>query len=126
MRGRLAMTLVAWLAAFAVVMALLAVFGDLLAALPMAARAAVISGVLVTVMVNVVMPRLSNAGDLIASLRRSYPEQFGLDHSNAGSIDAAAGRHPAPPLTREALGRMTPAEIRELEWEEVRAALAGQ
>jgi hypothetical protein len=58
-RVRLAMTLAAWLVAFAVVMALLALFGDLLTALPMAGRAAVISGVLVTVMVNLVMPRLA-------------------------------------------------------------------
>ena len=58
-RVRLAMTLAAWLVAFAVVMLLLALFGDLLAALPMAGRAAVISGVLVTVMVNLVMPRLA-------------------------------------------------------------------
>ncbi|MEU8119008.1 hypothetical protein AB0C21_09900 [Spirillospora sp. NPDC049024] len=58
-RVRLAMTLAAWLVAFAVVMLLLALFGDMLAALPMAGRAAVISGVLVTVMVNLVMPRLA-------------------------------------------------------------------
>ena len=83
MRGRLAMTLVAWLAAFAVVMALLAVFGDLLAALPMAARAAVISGVLVTVMVNVVMPRLSTVITRWAGAPRPGPAPTGTATGHA-------------------------------------------
>ena len=66
---------------------------------------------------------LANPEGLIENLRRSYPEQFGRDVP-AGSIDAGAGRNAAPPLNREALSRMTPNEIRELDWEEVRAALA--
>jgi hypothetical protein len=49
-------TLAAWLVAFAVVISLLSLLGDELAALPLAPRALVISGVLVALMVNLVMP----------------------------------------------------------------------
>jgi antibiotic biosynthesis monooxygenase (ABM) superfamily enzyme len=49
-------TLAAWLVAFAVVMSLFSLLGDELAALPLAPRALVISGVLVALMVNLVMP----------------------------------------------------------------------
>jgi antibiotic biosynthesis monooxygenase (ABM) superfamily enzyme len=56
---RVATTLGAWLVAFLVVTALLTLFGDELASLPLALRALVISGVLVGLMVNLVMPVLS-------------------------------------------------------------------
>jgi antibiotic biosynthesis monooxygenase (ABM) superfamily enzyme len=49
-------TLAAWLVAFAVVMSLFSLLGDELAALPLAPRGLVISGVLVALMVNLVMP----------------------------------------------------------------------
>jgi len=52
-------TFVAWIAAYLVVMALLVTFGPQIAALPVALRAMVISGVVVTVMVNLVMPILN-------------------------------------------------------------------
>jgi antibiotic biosynthesis monooxygenase (ABM) superfamily enzyme len=58
-----ATTLGAWLVAFLVVTALLTVFADELKALPLTLRALVISGVLVALMVNVVMPVL---GTLVA------------------------------------------------------------
>ena len=67
--------------------------------------------------------KLVNPEALIEQLRRGYPEQFGRD-AGAGSIDAGAGRNAAPPLTREALSRMSPADIQRLDWEEVRSALA--
>jgi antibiotic biosynthesis monooxygenase (ABM) superfamily enzyme len=54
-----ATTLGAWLIAFVVVTALLTVFGDVLKSLPLTLRALVISGVLVALMVNVVMPVFS-------------------------------------------------------------------
>jgi hypothetical protein len=54
--GQAATTLAAWLAAFSVVTALLTVFGHELGGLPPALRALVISGVLVALMVNLVMP----------------------------------------------------------------------
>jgi antibiotic biosynthesis monooxygenase (ABM) superfamily enzyme len=56
-----ATTLGAWLVAFLVVMALLTLFGDELGSLPLALRALVISGLLVALMVNLVMPILSAA-----------------------------------------------------------------
>lgn len=56
-----ATTLGAWLVAFLVVTSLLTVFGDELKSLPLALRALVISGVLVALMVNVVMPVLGAA-----------------------------------------------------------------
>jgi SnoaL-like domain len=54
-----ATTLGAWLVAFLVVTALLTLFGDELGALPLGLRALVISGVLVALMVNLVMPVLT-------------------------------------------------------------------
>lgn len=58
---RLMTTLGAWLVAFLIATALLRLFGDQLASLPLALRALVISGVLVTLMANLVMPVLSTA-----------------------------------------------------------------
>jgi antibiotic biosynthesis monooxygenase (ABM) superfamily enzyme len=54
-----ATTLGAWLVAFLVVTALLTIFGDELQQMPLALRALLISGVLVALMVNLVMPVLS-------------------------------------------------------------------
>jgi antibiotic biosynthesis monooxygenase (ABM) superfamily enzyme len=59
--GPVATTLAAWLVAFLVVTALLTIFGDQLGSLPLGLRALVISGVLVALMVNLVMPVLSVA-----------------------------------------------------------------
>jgi antibiotic biosynthesis monooxygenase (ABM) superfamily enzyme len=56
---RIATTLAAWLAAFLVVTALLRLFGDQLGSLPLELRALVLSGVLVGLMANVVMPALT-------------------------------------------------------------------
>jgi antibiotic biosynthesis monooxygenase (ABM) superfamily enzyme len=56
-----ATTLGAWLVAFLVVTALLTFLGDELGSLPLALRALLISGVLVALMVNLVMPVLSAA-----------------------------------------------------------------
>jgi antibiotic biosynthesis monooxygenase (ABM) superfamily enzyme len=56
-----AQTLAAWLVAFLTVTALLTLLGDELGSLPLALRALVISGVLVALMVNLVMPFLSVA-----------------------------------------------------------------
>jgi antibiotic biosynthesis monooxygenase (ABM) superfamily enzyme len=60
-RARLATTIAAWMAAFGVVTALLSVLGDELGSLPLAIRALIISGVVVTMMTTVVMPALSVA-----------------------------------------------------------------
>jgi antibiotic biosynthesis monooxygenase (ABM) superfamily enzyme len=60
-RGKLVTMLAAWMAAFLIVTALLSFFGDQLGSLPLALRALVISGVLMTTMTTVVMPVLSAA-----------------------------------------------------------------
>jgi antibiotic biosynthesis monooxygenase (ABM) superfamily enzyme len=51
-----ARTFAAWLVAFLTVTTLFTLFGDQLGSLPLALRALVISGVLVALMVNLVMP----------------------------------------------------------------------
>ena len=66
--------------------------------------------------------KLTNAEAILDDLKRKYPEQFTPEAFP--SIDATAGRTKAPTLTKEALARMTPAEINRLDWAEVRAALA--
>ncbi len=62
---------------------------------------------------------LTNAEAVIDHLRKTWPEQFATP-----SIDASAGRASRPTLTKEALARMTPAEIQRLDWNEVKATLA--
>lgn len=62
---------------------------------------------------------LTNAGAVVDQLRRAYPEQFG-----SASIDGGTGRSIRAGITKEELSRMTPAEIRRLDWAEIRAALA--
>jgi hypothetical protein len=58
---RVTTTLAAWLVAFCVVMALLTLFGRQLESLPPALRALTISGALVMLMANLVMPGLNAA-----------------------------------------------------------------
>jgi antibiotic biosynthesis monooxygenase (ABM) superfamily enzyme len=84
-----ATTLAAWLVAFLVVTALLTVFGDQLGALPLALRALVISGVLVALMVNVVMPVLSSAlGRSLARLPPTRLQGAGLKDTSGGESHA--------------------------------------
>jgi antibiotic biosynthesis monooxygenase (ABM) superfamily enzyme len=81
-RVSLALTLAAWMAAFAIVTALLSVFGQQLAALSLAVRALLISGVVVIAMTRLVQPALSAAADRwVAAPRRQ--------DSNAPRTDAA-------------------------------------
>jgi hypothetical protein len=90
-----ATTLGAWLVAFLVVTALLSLFGDELGSLPLALRALLISGVLVALMVNIVMPvlsiavarwlagppqtRLSRGGSALGPESRAVPEHPELE-----------------------------------------------
>jgi antibiotic biosynthesis monooxygenase (ABM) superfamily enzyme len=60
-RAQAMMTLTAWLIAFLVVLVVSTVFDDELASLPRPLRALVLSGVLVALMVNLVMPTVSAA-----------------------------------------------------------------
>jgi hypothetical protein len=62
-----------------------------------------------------------NAAALIEKMRRQFPEQFG---TQTAGIDAAAGQAMPPRLSKEALGRMTAAEIAELDWNDVKRVLS--
>ncbi|HMO82030.1 MAG TPA: hypothetical protein PKD24_14665 [Pyrinomonadaceae bacterium] len=67
----------------------------------------------------------ANVADLVGELLRAFPEQFGSVMKPA-AIDAGAGAgSPAVPLSAESLARMSPDEIRRLDWDEVRSVLAG-
>ncbi|MEQ1604563.1 MAG: hypothetical protein ABL999_06815 [Pyrinomonadaceae bacterium] len=66
---------------------------------------------------------LANAAAVIDSLRRVFPEQFGVVTPPA-SIDAGAGTAHIPRLSKDALAKMKPAEIAKLDWEEVKRTLA--
>ena len=59
MKARIEFLLLAWLSAFVIVMALFLAFGWVLDDLPLAARALVISGVLVITMTQLVLPLIN-------------------------------------------------------------------
>ncbi|HMT06699.1 MAG TPA: hypothetical protein PKA82_01760 [Pyrinomonadaceae bacterium] len=63
----------------------------------------------------------ANTATLVGGLKTKHPEQFG---TQTASIDAGAGMTAKPALTREALGRMKPAEIAKLDWAAVREVLS--
>jgi len=65
--GRIAVTLLAWLAAYLIVTLLLLVARHWLESLPVAVRALLISGVLVTAMTNLVMPALGRVSARVAN-----------------------------------------------------------
>jgi hypothetical protein len=65
---------------------------------------------------------LANAAAIVDHLRRTYPQQFGPERP--AQIDAAAGLTAPPRLSKEALAKMTPAEIAKLDWDTVREILA--
>jgi len=75
---------------------------------------------------------LENAVEIIEALKEKFPEQFGVTNNArptapaVHSIDAGAGRVAKPILTREALAKMTPAQIAELNWDDVRRVLASK
>jgi hypothetical protein len=64
-----------------------------------------------------------DARAFVAKLRSEYPEQFGSDGVGIGDIGGGSGRNSVT-LTREMLAAMTPQEIAELDWDEVRACLS--
>jgi hypothetical protein len=65
---------------------------------------------------------LENAAAIVARLKAGFPEQFGA--GQPASIDAGSGQTAAPRLTRDALQRMKPSEIAELDWNDVKRVLA--
>jgi antibiotic biosynthesis monooxygenase (ABM) superfamily enzyme len=82
-------TLGAWLVAFLVVLMLLTLFGDELGSLPLALRALVISGPLVALMVNLVMPVLSAAlARWLAGAPRMRPKRARLGTKCRGESHA--------------------------------------
>jgi antibiotic biosynthesis monooxygenase (ABM) superfamily enzyme len=95
-----AMTLGAWLVAFLVVTALLNLLRDELASLPLGVRALVISGVLVALMVNLVMPALS-----AAIARWLTPPQGRSGVSDGEDERRAGGKRTRSPQARS--GRLT-------------------
>jgi hypothetical protein len=96
-----ATTLAAWLVAFSIVTTLLTLFGDELAALPLALRALVISGAIVALMVNLVMPVLSVA---VARWVRGAPQ---APAAGGGAPGASAG--PEQPRRDAAQSGLQPA-----------------
>jgi hypothetical protein len=66
--------------------------------------------------------RPANTAAVVAELKAKFPEQFGTYIPQ--SIDGGAGQTATPRLTKEALRRMKPAEIAELDWADVRRVLS--
>lgn len=65
---------------------------------------------------------LTNAAAIVERLEDAFPEQF-ADDPPIGPIDGGAGRAAVPALTKDALAKMSPAEIARLDWAAVRQAL---
>lgn len=67
-----------------------------------------------------------NTAELVTTVKSEFPEQFET-HKPAASIDAGSGRSDAKAyLTAEALTKMTAAEIKQLDWAEVKQVLSNQ
>ena len=66
--------------------------------------------------------KLINGAALLGHLKKTLPEQFRTDKPQ-GSIDGGAGRGGSAYLTKDALARMSAAEIGKLDWQEVRRVL---
>ncbi|HEV8591188.1 MAG TPA: hypothetical protein VGQ55_03725 [Pyrinomonadaceae bacterium] len=66
---------------------------------------------------------VQNVEAIVAMLKHDFPEQFG--RPPAESIDAGAGvANRTPPLTREALAKMTAAQITKLDWADIKQVLS--
>jgi hypothetical protein len=99
------MTLAAWLVAWLVVAGLLTFFGKQLGSLPIGVRALVMSGLLVALMVNPVMPAVSAAIARFESRRprprlpagrlRTTPGYKGLPDGAAANIRHSPGVSPS-------------------------------
>jgi len=67
--------------------------------------------------------QLINAAAIAENLKQTFPEQFGFDKTLDPIGGGAGTGRPAQFLTAEALSRMTAAQIRELDWQEVKQVL---
>ncbi len=66
--------------------------------------------------------QLINAAAIAENLKRTFPEQFSFDRPDSIGGGAGTGRT-AQFLNAEALSRMTPVQIKELDWQEVKQVL---
>ncbi|MBA2335733.1 MAG: hypothetical protein ACR2M8_08070 [Pyrinomonadaceae bacterium] len=67
--------------------------------------------------------QLLNAAAIAENLKKTFPEQFGFDKT-PDSIGGGAGTgRPVQFLTAETLSGMTPAQIKDLDWQEVKQVL---
>jgi antibiotic biosynthesis monooxygenase (ABM) superfamily enzyme len=76
-RTKIAMNLLAWVSAFLIILALFALFGDQLQARSLPVRALIISGVMVILMLNVVIPALRR---LVSRWQKASPPS--VSHPN--------------------------------------------
>lgn len=67
--------------------------------------------------------KLSNLKDLLKDLQADFPDQFGIEKPEE-TIDGGKGKEQGGKLTKEQLTKMSPAEINELDWEEVKKVMA--
>lgn len=67
---------------------------------------------------------LKNLDALVNDFKTDYPEQFGVEKPQE-TINGGAGGGTTSKLTKEKLAEMTPAEIKLLDWEEVKKVMAG-
>ncbi len=88
------MTLASWLVAFLTVLAVYAAFGHQLASLPVPLRALVLSGLLVALMVNLVMPVVSVAAAawLPTATARQHRAETGIGRSSPISYPSTGRR----------------------------------
>lgn len=64
-----------------------------------------------------------NGAAVVEKLKRDFPESF-VSGSRPGTIDGGAGFTRGNALTKDALSKMSPEEIRKLDWEDVRRVLS--
>jgi hypothetical protein len=67
--------------------------------------------------------KLLNGAAVVEKLKRDFPESF-VSGARPGTIDGGAGAVQRKGLTKEALSKMSPEEIRRLDWEDVRRTLS--
>lgn len=70
--------------------------------------------------------KLVNAAAIAEHLRKNFPEQFGQPQPVAAIDGGAGASRPVQYLTKDALAKMTPAEVAKLDWAEVRQVLSSR
>ncbi|MGB7069632.1 MAG: hypothetical protein WBD22_09075 [Pyrinomonadaceae bacterium] len=66
---------------------------------------------------------LANAAAIVEALRRNFPEQF-AEERTATADGGAGASNTAAWLSKDALARMSPREIAQLEWADVRRVIS--